>query len=391
MRKPVKDGTRVILFTSLDVILLKQSLPCLQNVAQVGVLRPVGISDSPRSRFFIVDTTITLGMYPQPTGATGNTIYTGDVGEAPSSSAYLQFGSGPQSRAGSWGPNPTSVVPPLINSPMPTGPPPSLPPQRTGMTGLTSIPGSAAEYAGMTSVRGHDTGFTQYSVPGGPGPPAASARAASTARFTSSGSVAPPPTIPVIVPSPVSDAGMRASFTGASQRQQPSPLPQPSPQNPSAPPSVAPQQTGRSRTSALRPTRTGTSRLAITAGEADSELPPDASLFPIPPPNPEIHFTGAPTKLGSPEHEKSGEPPSASPGAGPSPKPPASSRAGSPSIPPPKIDQSRTLQYAINLPTRDLLKSQFKGKTLADAKIAESRGAALVDAQRAFYGTHRPA
>lgn len=52
---------------------------------------------------------------------------------------------------------------------------------------------------------------------------------------------------------------------------------------------------------------------------------------------------------------------------------------------------SKTMKYAAAMPTRELIRAIPHGKSLSDAKIAESRGAAMVDATRAFYGKHRPA
>lgn len=220
----------------------------------------------------------------------------------------------------------------------------------TGPTVMSGMPGSAASFVGMSSIRGHNTGYTGFS--GAPPPSSASA-----ARFNPPMSVGPPPTIPVIVPSPPSASGARDIYTAPPEPPQPQQYPQP---------------TGTPSRSGVRTTFRSASR-AVPTG------PPDAGNFPIPAPDPTISFTGAPTKIGEDEP------------APVAPETPGGDAEPPPLPLPPPTDTSRTLQYAINIPTKELLKSQYKGTTLADFPISESRGAALVDATRPFYGTHRPA
>jgi hypothetical protein len=240
------------------------------------------------------------------------------VGETPLAPRFINWGSGPQSRTGSWAPQPISQAPP-INSPM-----------QTGNTNFTGLPGSAAAFAGMASVRGQNTGTTGFNAPAFTG----------ASGFTTG-------------PQPGSSSGVRNTFTGQAS----------------------------SRGGAAGRNRRGGSAAAPPEAEPTPAQfdPPDAAIFPLPPPDPDVAFVGAPTKVGQNE--------------GPPPDDPISAHdhdehAEDVPLRPPI---SRTLKFAIEMSTPELQSARYRGKTLSDARIAESRGAALVDATRAFYGTHRPA
>lgn len=96
-------------------------------------------------------------------------------------------------------------------------------------------------------------------------------------------------------------------------------------------------------------------------------------------------FVGAPTRIGDVSPDNPARPLQPIGTGNPS---------GAPSSPPIKQEthpMSKTMKYAAELGSKELLAALPKGKTLSDATIAESRGAAMVDATRAFFGTHRPA
>ena len=115
----------------------------------------------------------------------------------------------------------------------------------------------------------------------------------------------------------------------------------------------------------------------------------------LPPPvkeSPQAEDDGAASFVGAPTRGLDVETSSNHPAAAKSPSGGAGAPlAGMSSAKPPGSPMSKTMKYATELPSKELEAAIPKSKTLSDATIAESRGAALVDATRAFYGTHRPA
>lgn len=114
-------------------------------------------------------------------------------------------------------------------------------------------------------------------------------------------------------------------------------------------------------------------------------LPP-----PVKTPSPPAGDGGNATFVGAPTRGMDAETSPDHPAAAKSPPRGVGTPRSAPSSPkPPGSKISQTMKYALS--TEELEAAVPKGKTLSDATIAESRGAALVDATRAFYGTHRPA
>jgi len=270
----------------------------------------------------------TIDVWPQ---ATGTTFITQQDDAAPPV-RLLDFGSGDASRVGSWGaPLPISQDPRVIS------------PEPTGVTGLSggpaaAVPASAAAMAGASSVHGGVAG------PGS-----------------------------TITHLPSMHTGVSSTMRSGV---------------------VAPHPTGVTFMSAATVPR-------IPGGFKTSHSPHNASAAGafnfqgLPPPikeNPRVEDDGAASFIGAPTRGVDAETSSNHPAAAKSPSGSAgATRVGASSPKPPGSPISKTMQYAREPPSGELEAATPKGKTLSDATIAESRGAALVDATRAFYGTHRPA
>lgn len=254
---------------------------------------------------------------------------------------------------------------------------------------MSTMAGSAADFAGMSSV---------YNGGAGPGPGSAIGRNMTGMTGTQS-------LVPTIQASSVPGGfkthprSLKSNPTGASAAF-PIPLSDRSP-------SIRPHPTGGTGLSpppadpTIAPTPTGGSRLSVppqavniqpTGGSYISNFSPQPAA-----PDPAASFIGAPTRLGDEASEATftGR---EFPMPTIIPTPTGSSNLSGSQIgsPPPVMTpgghkMSKTMKYAAAIPTRDLIRAIPHGKTLSDAKIAESRGAALVDVTRAFYGKHRPA